>query len=139
MTNDGAKDSSPRRILLVEDEPAMRAVVAETLRGEGYVVDEAGDGVEGLGRLRSVRPDLNLLDMAMPGLDGRSFLDQRRAESAAHDIPIVIVSATPVLAPEPQEASVVAIVVKPFELEALLAMVDWYARAPADAVRTYGA
>jgi CheY-like chemotaxis protein len=114
----------------------MRAVVAETLRGEGYVVDEAGDGVEGLGRLRSVRPDLILLDMAIPGLDGRSLLHQRRAESAACDIPIVIVSATPGLAPEPREVGVVAIVVKPFELEALLAMVDWYARAPADAVRT---
>jgi CheY-like chemotaxis protein len=127
MINSGTIDPSPKRILVVEDEPGMRAVVAETLRGEGYVVDEAGDGAEGLGRLRLARPDLILLDLAMPGLDGHGFLEQRRAEPAARDIPIVIVSATPMLAEEPRDAGVMAMLLKPFDLGALLAMVDWYA------------
>ncbi len=126
MTIRRSEDSSAKRILVVEDEPALRAVVAETLRGEGYVVDEAGDGAEGLGRLRSARPDLIVLDLAMPGLDGPGFLKQRHSESAAQDIPIVIVTGTPTLAKESHAKGVMAMLVKPFDLGALLAIVGWY-------------
>jgi DNA-binding response OmpR family regulator len=116
-------------MLLVDDDASLRAVVAETLRGEGYVVDEAGDGAEGLDQLRARRPDLVLLDLAMPLVDGHGFLTESCAEADRGDIPIVIVSATPSLPEAPQELGVKAVLLKPFDLGVLLAMVERFARA----------
>jgi two-component system, OmpR family, response regulator MprA len=58
------------RILVVDDEPALRESVARSLRFEGYAVTTAGDGVEALDRLAEVRPDAVVLDVVMPRLDG---------------------------------------------------------------------
>jgi CheY-like chemotaxis protein len=121
-------DAAPPRILLIDDEAALRAVVAETLRGEGFVVDEAANGVEGLERLHAARPDLILLDLAMPVLDGHGFVERCQTESGGADIPIVIVSATPTLPDAPQAVGVKAVLVKPFDLAVLLAMVDRFTR-----------
>jgi len=124
-----AEPIRPRRVLLVDDEAALRAVVAETLRGDGYVVDEAGDGTEGLERVRATRPDLILLDLEMPVLDGQGFIARCRSAAEGADIPIVIVSARPLLPDAPQEAGVKAVLLKPFDLGVLLAMVDRFTRA----------
>jgi CheY-like chemotaxis protein len=124
-----AEPIRPRRVLLVDDEAALRAVVAETLRGDGYVVDEAGDGTEGLHRVRATRPDLILLDLEMPVLDGQGFIARCRSAAEGADIPIVIVSARPLLPDAPQEAGVKAVLLKPFDLGVLLAMVDRFTRA----------
>jgi CheY-like chemotaxis protein len=119
-----AAEIAPKRILLVDDEASLRAVVAETLRGEGYLVDEAPNGAEGLDRLEAARPDLILLDLAMPVLDGRGFMQAYRAKIVDGDIPIIILSATPALWEAPQEDGVKAVLVKPFDLGILMTMVD---------------
>ena len=85
----GGPASSPR-ILIVEDEPALRRFLVPTLVGQGYQVLTAATATEGLALARSHNPDLVLLDLGLPDLDGMEVLRQLRAWSRR---PIVILSA----------------------------------------------
>ena len=79
-----------RRILVVEDDPGIRAIVAEYLAIEGYAIAEAVDGLEGL-RLAAARPpDLVILDVGLPGIDGFEVCRRLRAASA---VPILMLTA----------------------------------------------
>lgn len=83
-----------KRILVVEDTLAFRAPVAAALRRAGYVVDCASHGGEALQLAQSHRPDLILLDIAMPGLDGLSCLRSLRAMPRTHDVPVIMLTAS---------------------------------------------
>src|SRR5437763_16528110 len=69
-------DDSAKRILLIEDETAGSSLVARALSAEGYAVDCAGTGEDGLTYASSGNYDLVLLDLAMPDLDGRAVLQR---------------------------------------------------------------
>jgi two-component system, chemotaxis family, chemotaxis protein CheY len=119
------------RILVVDDDPPLRSVVAQALRFEGYTVDEAGNGLEGLDRLRtSPLPGLVLLDLRMPVLDGMGFLMQAHVQ--LDRIPIVIVSATPELANGVAAFGVQAQLLKPVDLPLLITLVDRLLSASAE-------
>lgn len=81
-----------KKILIVEDEPVQRKTLRETLMEEGYEVFEAVDGEEGLAMALKEHPDLILLDLAMPKLDGLSMTDQLRKDSWGKDVKIVILT-----------------------------------------------
>jgi two-component system, OmpR family, response regulator MtrA len=78
------------RILLVEDDPSIREVTAIGLRAAGFDVDTAGDGAAGLEAWRAQRPDLVLLDVMLPRLDGLEVCREIRREST---VPIVMLTA----------------------------------------------
>lgn len=78
------------RILVVDDEPQIRRFLAISLRAQGYAVQEAGDGAQGLALLASGQADLVVLDLGLPDLDGIEVLRQLRAWSQA---PVVVLSA----------------------------------------------
>jgi two-component system response regulator MtrA len=78
------------RILLVEDDPSIREVTAIGLRGAGFDVETAVDGAAGLERWRQLQPDLVLLDVMLPRLDGLEVCREIRREST---VPIVMVTA----------------------------------------------
>ena len=67
-------------ILVVDDEPQIRRVLRTTLTAEGYTIVEARDGAEAFEKVRSVKPDLVLLDMNMPGLDGLQVCREIRSQ-----------------------------------------------------------
>ncbi len=78
------------RILIVEDDPSTRDALTLALRHEGFDVICAGDGIEALRELRGgPRPDLILLDLLMPGMDGSAFLEELRKDPALEAIPVV--------------------------------------------------
>lgn len=79
-----------RRVLLVDDEPSLREAVRYNLLRAGYVVDEAADGSEALARARAAPPDIVILDVMLPGLDGLKVCRTIRQES---DVPILLLSA----------------------------------------------
>jgi DNA-binding response OmpR family regulator len=79
-----------QRILLVDDDPHLLVVLAEQLRDDGYEVTTARDGQEALRRLEAGWPDLILLDLMMPHLDGLALARQIKAEA---DLPIIVLSA----------------------------------------------
>lgn len=68
------------RILVVEDEPSLLRTISKTLREDGYVVDQAGDGETGLGKAEEVNYDLIILDVMLPKLDGWELLRRLREE-----------------------------------------------------------
>ncbi|MEO8551349.1 MAG: response regulator [Kofleriaceae bacterium] len=81
------------RILVVDDEPMVRDTLGQVLAEEGYVVDVACDGADALDRVHAARPDVILLDLMMPGMNGRQFLQALRADSAYSNVPVLIMTA----------------------------------------------
>ena len=79
------------KILIIEDDQAFRKALGETLTAEGMQVSEATDGEEGLAACQSEKPDLVLLDLDMPNVDGIEFLKQLRASDDAR-MPVLITS-----------------------------------------------
>ncbi|MFW6289165.1 MAG: sigma-54-dependent transcriptional regulator, partial [Spirochaetota bacterium] len=84
---------SSSTILVVDDIPQNRRILSDRLRAEGYDVCEAADGDEALDRARALRPDLVLLDILLPGIDGYEVLRRARGDEGLRHIPIVVVSA----------------------------------------------
>lgn len=82
-----------RRVLVVEDEPAIRELVSLHLKLEGYGVLPSGDGAEALRLARTEPFDLIVLDVMLPGLDGVSVLGAIRRDSANKDTPILMLTA----------------------------------------------
>jgi CheY-like chemotaxis protein/phosphoribosyl 1,2-cyclic phosphodiesterase len=91
----GAGGISPDRlcILVVDDDPNLRMLVDSTLRHDGYTVLEAEDGEQGLERVRADRPDLILLDVNMPKMDGLAVLQQLRSKVETRNIPVLMLTA----------------------------------------------
>jgi hypothetical protein len=80
-------------LLLVEDDEPTRALVRRTLQKDGWAVTEATDGEDGLEKLDTLEPDLVVLDLMMPNMDGFEFLQELRGHTRYADIPVVVVTA----------------------------------------------
>ncbi|HXM90593.1 MAG TPA: response regulator, partial [Candidatus Dormibacteraeota bacterium] len=76
-------------ILVVDDEPQIRRVLRTTLTAEGYTIIEARDGTEAFEKVRDAKPDLILLDMNMPGVDGLQTCREIRTSS---EVPIIMLT-----------------------------------------------
>jgi len=81
---------SAGKILVVDDEPQIRRIMRETLTAEGYEVDDARNGLEGLEKLREFRPDLILLDINMPEMSGVEVCKNIRKDSAVAIIMLTV-------------------------------------------------
>jgi CheY-like chemotaxis protein len=81
------------QVLVLDDDEAVRETFVDALERAGYSVVGLAAGVEALSRLEEIGPDLIVLDMAMPEMDGFEFLARLRASSARRDVPVLIVSA----------------------------------------------
>jgi DNA-binding response OmpR family regulator len=108
------------RILLVEDDPTIRAMTQLSLQRDGFAVDTAADGAAGLAQFRSRLPDLVLLDVMLPGMDGVSVCRTIRQDSV---VPIVMLTARtdPIDVVLGLEAGADDYVTKPFEPSILAA------------------
>jgi CheY-like chemotaxis protein len=108
---------TPPLVLLVDDEPSIRAICRVNLEGDGLRVLEAKDGADALDEVRRQRPALVLLDVMMPGVDGWGVAEELAANAGTRDIPVVFLSAR--AAPEDrlraQQLGAVGYVVKPFD------------------------
>jgi two-component system, cell cycle response regulator DivK len=81
-----------KRILVVEDQDDLRGVLRDLLTGSGYVVIEAADGEAGIAKAKSDLPDLVLMDIQMPVIDGYEATRRIKADPTLKAIPIVAVS-----------------------------------------------
>src|SRR5512136_1064444 len=114
--------ANARTVLVVEDDPAIIALVSLGLRYEGYTIYTASDGLEGLRLFEEVKPDLVIVDWLLPGLDGISLSRRIRAAS---DIPIIIITARDAVSDRVTglDSGADDYIVKPFYIEELLARV----------------
>lgn len=113
-----------KRILIVEDDDAIRHVLSDALCDAGYAVATATDGADALDQLDDCTPDGILLDLMMPSMDGWRFLQTCRGDARWASIPIGLLSAAPHLCRTADAWGVQVAIGKPFELETLVSQVE---------------
>jgi CheY-like chemotaxis protein len=113
-----------RRALVVDDEPSIRGFLALALEDAGYAVETASDGVVALHVLDQWRPDVILLDLMMPHMDGWSFRSEQLARPELASIPVVVLSAALDGQIRTRELRPAAALPKPVPLEDLLTVVE---------------
>ena len=89
----GAHGQPASKVLLVDDEDSLRKVMRDLLERDGYVVTEARDGVQALDQVDRVGPDIIVLDLNLPGLDGYGVLSHLRSRPATASIPVIVLTA----------------------------------------------
>ena len=81
-----------QKVLIVEDDKFLRELISRKLKEEGFDIVEAIDGEEGIKKLKEENPDLVLLDLILPGIDGFEVLSKAKEDSKTSSIPIIILS-----------------------------------------------
>lgn len=119
------------RVLVVEDDQHIRQVIAEYLGLCGFEVRTADNGGEGLVAARAWRPDVVVLDLAMPVLDGYGFRREQVGDAAIAAIPVVVVTASYAAAVDLAQLGAVRVLRKPLDFDMLLTAV-------AEAIRRVG-
>ena len=112
-------------VLVIDDDLPLRGMLAAALRQHGFQVLLAGDGAEGERALNIHKPDVVLLDLAMPDVNGWDFLQRMRETGRVGSVPVIVVSAH--LRVEPQailQMGARAILPKPFELDDLIGLIE---------------
>ena len=125
-----AETATGAKVLVADDDAALTSTLTWILREHGYQVSAVSDGEHLLERLRLERPDLVLLDVMMPKVDGLQLLRRIRAEPGWQDLPVLMVSSMP-----PEDGTVKSLEIgandfipKPFRMKELLARVDAHLR-----------
>lgn len=114
-------------VLVVDDETDIRQALAEVLTYEGFQVVDAGDGQEALDKARQYRPELVLLDLMMPRMNGWEFRRAQKGDRALARIPVVVLSAFA----NDGKMDAEGYIEKPFDVDQLVSAVRRYARPPA--------
>ncbi len=114
------------RILVVDDDRLLRQMVRDLLEGADCVVAEAVDGADGLTQAAALHPDLILLDLMMPNVDGYTACQRLKADPVTQAIPVIFLTASADLSLNRRAYALgaVACLTKPFRREALVAVVQ---------------
>lgn len=119
------------RILVVEDDETLRETLAEVLVDEGHVVRAAAHGDEALDHLDGWVPDVILLDLMMPIMDGLTFLAEKRKRALAEDVPVLCVTAGgDEMQRHALDLGARECLHKPADFDELCSRVDHYCRSP---------
>ena len=112
----------PGRVLVIEDDEHLREVMETLISIEGCEPRSAADGTEALEIIRTWQPDLILLDLYMPGMDGREFLRTYR-QTTENQAPVILLTGRPEAEGFMAELGVAGSLPKPFDVTALLDLV----------------
>lgn len=115
--------AAPLRVLVVDDEPAIRRFLRTSLKTEGYEVLEEETGEGALGEIRRREPDLVMLDLGLPGIDGLEVIRQVRGAGSIVPIIVLIVRADEAGKVEARDLGTDDYVTKPFGVDELLARI----------------
>lgn len=108
------------RVLVVDDDPMVRETLGNVLLDEGYMVDLAVDGEDALAQVQATRPDAVLLDLMMPGMNGRQFLQALRDDPVHGHIPVLLMTAVHGLEVSFATLGTTEVIYKPFNVDELL-------------------
>jgi two-component system, OmpR family, response regulator MprA len=118
------------RVLVVEDDPIIRELIVEVLSDEGHAVIEAADGATGVELAKREHPNLILMDLMLPVLDGVSAIRQLKNNPQTQSIRTIAMSAGTNLRLRANEIPADGTLAKPFDIDALLALVVVESRQP---------
>lgn len=107
-------------VLVAEDNAALRQIIVDALQEAHYTVDATGNGREALELFAARRPDVVVLDLMLPALDGWAFVEQVHSVQHQGDVPIIVISAAEGLFERTAQLPVRVVLSKPFRLETLL-------------------
>jgi two-component system, chemotaxis family, chemotaxis protein CheY len=110
-------------VLVVDDDPDILEALSEILEAEGFEIRRARNGKEALDRLEPDPPQLILLDLMMPVMDGWEFAQRMRQKPSVANIPLIVLSADRNVGSKATDIGAVGHLAKPFELNDLLDMV----------------
>ena len=110
-------DEAAKDVLVVEDEAYLCDLIADVLEAEGHRARKASNGLEALARLRERTPDLILLDLMMPIMDGWEFMSALKANKVWADLPVVIITAIYDIKRTQQQTGARAVITKPFDID----------------------
>lgn len=110
-------------VLVVDDDPDILEALAEILEVEGFEIRRARNGQEALEKLYSPAPQLILLDLMMPVMDGWEFAHRLHQRKDVGNVPVIVLSADRNVGSKAQEIGAVGYLAKPFELNELLELV----------------
>ena len=113
------------RVLAVDDDQDVRRLLQDALTMEGYDVALAADGAEAVAAIRTQPPDVIVLDLMMPSIDGLRLLDVYR-QLAVRPAPIIVLTAAPAHVQRLAEATADVVVRKPFSLDRLFELIAHY-------------
>lgn len=113
-------------ILVVDDEEDIRDTLRELIEMQGLKAETAANGAEALEHLKAQKPYLVLLDLVMPVMDGRALLEKMRADPDLSDVPVVVSTSAPHLAPRD-----VPVVPKPIDIGKMVEWLHRYGEQPA--------
>jgi CheY-like chemotaxis protein len=111
-------------LLVVDDEPTIRDLIADVLRESGYQVQTAANGAQALQFMRREVPRAIVLDLMMPQIDGNAFVELKRLNPRFAAIPVLLVTATFGAQEAAERLGAQACLTKPFELDDLVKLVD---------------
>jgi len=120
-------ESVDKDILIVEDDQEVSNLLLDVLETQGHTARTAGNGLEALNRIKERRPQLILLDMMMPVMDGWQFIERLRANEEWTNIPVVVMTAVYDMSSLERKTGAKAILTKPFDIELIVDAVDLYA------------
>src|ERR671931_1623172 len=116
--------TSQKTVLVVEDDPWTRTITTALLAGEGFAVVEAKNGEEGLHLAAEHKPDVVLLDLALPTKSGLEVLRELKGSAPTSGIPVIVVSAYGTLMNEADAHQAAGVIKKPFDYEDLVSQVE---------------
>jgi two-component system, chemotaxis family, chemotaxis protein CheY len=125
--NGGLDKALHKDVLIVEDEKALCDLLADVLEADGHTARQAQNGLEALKRIEERRPQIILLDMMMPIMDGWQFISQLRSNPSWATIPVVVMTAVYDMSTLERRTGARAILTKPFDIELILEAVELYA------------
>jgi len=120
-------ETTKKRVLCIEDEPEMIDLIGLILGRRGFEVKGAAGGHEGLELVRKEKPDLVLLDLMMPDMDGWEVYQQMKVDEATRDIPVIVVTAKAQSIDKVLGLHIAKVddyITKPFSPQELLASID---------------
>ncbi|MEP7355302.1 MAG: response regulator [Acidobacteriota bacterium] len=126
IDNMAKNGEAPKRVLIADDKSTGRELVRTVLEKRGYEVFEARDGIEALDAAQRIRPDLIILDLHMPGLDGFGVIKELRLDTRFAEIPIIALTASAMQGDRQRAmaAGFTAYITKPVSLTALRSEVE---------------
>ncbi|HZS41633.1 MAG TPA: response regulator [Polyangia bacterium] len=118
-------DKTGQHVLILEDDPSVQTLMRKQLTAHGFKVTIATDGLDGLMKLETLKPDILLCDVMMPNLDGIEFVKAIKANTATQKIPVIFLTAKtdPRSMIEGINVGARFYVTKPFQIDDLLAKV----------------